>query len=430
MRQPADQEVMELLPELAFGDGADWVGGAASILRSNLRGLSKDNIDSEMIEDESYRIGPGSHGHFEGVCLAQENDVPCDVYLSGHDAAVGIGASPVMTFQAAALRSWAQCEVIEQDGLAVAAGCTTTLVKGVGGTFDPQTWEPLVTSRIGLALIRVTDGGVASFYVRPYVWLAADGGTLSLLMALPAAPDNVAGDYVCGGLCWRLTQDFVNPVAHSLGVRWIGNSDEQNAELLGAVLSSWSIGEITPKQVPTLSLKWRAAGYDEPAGLTRIRPASDAAQVAAGSSVLLAARGSTVVHALRCSNVAVESGAELVYDPDFNGALGCGGFSRAAGLPSISLTVPDLEVPPAACTAAGWRAMFRNNKIAGNELQALVLGLPVPGRVNAAYFPTCIVTECGRTSDNRAAIYKLKLEPTDNPRYATTSCQSMLGLIA
>jgi len=423
-RQRGEQEILEIDDEAGsvFGAGGSWSGSEAQL---RIRGLDKSALDSEMIEDESYRLGPGSHGHFEGLAKIREEPMTFDAYVEGHGAAVDTG-SPTDTVLSRLMETWAQMDADAFDGDTVTGSPTATSVPTTGNTHEPAGDSKMAIGAFSTGRDPGVDEGTCS--VRPFQWTVGD--ILDLAMELPAAPV-ASDDLAYGGLCVGLQQTFASPVAKSLGVRVVGNGDEQHGEVKGGVLASWEIPEAGPGEVPSLSASVLGTDYAEPTSLTRTAGSSPAAKVGAGAQVILAAHGNSHVDAIACLKAGVKSGAQLVNDQDVNSLVGVGGFSRGDELPEITVYVPDTETPPAACTASSFREAFRNNKVAGNEMQVLLAwGAYEPGKVAAVYMPHAILADWSREVDNGIAMQKLVYQPVDQPVYGSDAVEPMFVLFS
>lgn len=395
-----------------FGAGGAFSG---SQVQTRIHNANLASADYESIANESYRVGGGSHGNIPGLAKCLTSPVTFDHYVEGYGAAVGSGSAATDTPLVRLLEACAQQDADSLGGALSAGTPSTTVVD----TATPGSHVP--SGVIGLAGFQHASG----VQVRPYY--CPDSDTQNLLMALSAAPNGTT-HVIYGGLLLPFVPTWSGAPPISLGMRFLGNSDSQHAELKGAV-GSWSIGEVGPAEVPKFGFSFWAASFAEPSA-TRVSGTNNLATVSAGGEYLIGAHQSTVPKALACVKVGIEFRGTYVYDPDANAASGCAGFTRNIEPPIATLMLPLTDTPPGACTDSTYRAMQRSNQDEGNDIQLLIRFGTAMGRTFACYFPHARVENWERGNDNGIAMQKMTIVPVDEPTYdGTTSCEHFVCLV-
>jgi hypothetical protein len=401
-----------------FAAGGDWAEVSHTVLRSRVIAVDKAGCGPNMIEDPTMRVGPGIHGHVEGLAAGMTETTKITLPLSSLGAAPAIGVAPTHTPVTLLLSTWAQA--VDAFLAQACAGVPTT-------TFVPVAdHSPAGASGFGVALFGVTVGGVANAIICPRMFVD-DGGDLYLTMALPDAPV-AAADTVYGGFSMPMAGRPDPPVTEgcSVGVRIREGLEILTEELLGAVATSWTIPETDATELQPIEFSLGNADWEHPViGAARVDPGASDEYCAAGGQVLLAAHGSTVTTSVSALRVVIESGG-LTMDRSVGDETGCGGVTRSTDLPTVTITIPDEVAPPAACAAASWREMFEENRDPANDMQILVAKRGhQPGRAIIYGEPHCRLDAMPEhISDNEVGFLKLTFRPVPEPT------QSLVGTAA
>ena len=318
--------------------------------------------------------------------------MPISAYAEGNRLVEPDGDPAVETALGRLFKGAAQNGTLTTTSKVAAAPAPTTLAFQEDANSHAITAPDGSTTAVGIVGV-VTSAGLEA---RPYTHSGGPAAPLlDLLFALDAAPS--AGDLLLGSQVFQCAEQWALPVTYPLTVRALGNDDEQNAKLIGAV-PSITVPESEVDAVAKLDLALMTAfGVT---GFSDSRPAApdpiNEVSVWAGGQVLLAPYGDSDKYAI-CAKPSMKlaSSWQRIKCPGGPAApYGVQGFIRGQATDEIQLVIPhDLFPDDIGATATRWLDILDDDATAAadREWHCMVQYGFIAGRVLAVYWPRLIL---------------------------------------
>lgn len=318
--------------------------------------------------------------------------MPVSAYAEGNRLVEPDADPAIETALGRLLKGVAQNETLTTTSKVAAAPSPTVLAFQEDANSHAITAPDGSTTAVGIVGV-VTAAGLEA---RPYTHSGGPAAPLlDLLVELDAAP--AAGALLLAGQVFQCAEQWELPITYPLTVRALGNDDEQNAKLIGAV-PSLAVPEAEVDTVPRLDFSLMTA-YGE-TGFADSRPAAadpiNEVSVWAGGQVLLAPYGDSDKYSV-CAKPSMKLGAswQRIKCPGGPAApYGVQGFIRGAADDELQLVIPhDLYPDDIGATATRWLDILDDDATvaADREWHCLVQYGFIAGRVLAVYWPRLIL---------------------------------------
>lgn len=363
---------------------------------------SEPDLDNELIEDQSQRVGGGAHEPIEGLSY-NRNSVPFSTYAEGVGGSGAASTTPTKGFVTKAMSACLQSAGDSTQGDALTGTPTTTsLTETNAGRHD------VTASTIGLVLVELDDG---TYEWVPYTYSTA---TLTLLMALSSAPSS--GNTVYGCHVIPYVDNWSGAIGYSMAMRGANADASGGADTdwqARGMIGSFGIPAVGASGVPQLDFQFGAAGFDDLTDYSAGTPSGTPGVPMANGEIKIAAYGSTAWTAICVDDIAfnLNRGYEWAECIKRGSNEGISGADDNGGIPELVVTLPPGTAPPAAITSSATK--YRTSRrTKGDDYHVLAdFGAGGPGKAFAAYLARCILGDVRRTRIGNKIAEQLVFRP-------------------
>jgi len=361
------------------------------------------NFIRQAVENQAVRADLGEHKPGLGLQYV-DSELSFSAYVEGLETAAGDGVTPTATFQS-------HLAGASLGGTpAASTGSLTGVATSVSSVQEDLADEHAERSLVAFGV--VADGKV---YMRPVGDYTTD--VMTLLMELPTAPATAGGDIIYGGFTVKTAETALYIIQGEV----LGKNDAQSYEFFGC-LGNFSIPEASPSEAQAIAYTLKPASATRPTGITQIAPTQSRPLVAAGGEFLIANHDSATTKQLDVLRIGLETGRTYAPDPLANDDSGICGWVNTDMQIRITLTVRDVDTPPAGGAATWYDAWGSNTPDTDNDFHILsVWGQRLAGRLFGVYAPRChLVAEPETAEVDGLAAWKLTFGVTQGPHSTPT----------